>query len=305
METRDLEYLLSVQAHGGVGRAAEALGISQPALTKAIRRVEAQVGLSLFERTSLGVTPTQAGLRFMERARRIQLEYDDALQEMQGIRTGTQGVLRLGYSPSIPSALVIGACRQLIRERPVARLRLRSRLARELMDLLSAGELDLAIAPMPSQGESGFFVQELFDDRLVVVADEAHPLHGRGPLRLADLAGQEWLLPGPHIVLRQQVDAAFQRQGLAAPSLRIETDFGSASLFELLRGTTLLSVAGALSNVAPAGLVPLNLGVEELDLRRRIGVIARAGAYLSPLAQRMTSLLREHQAQPAEDGTAS
>lgn len=299
METRDLEYLLSVQAHGGVGRAAEALGISQPALTKAIRRVEAQVGLSLFERTSLGVTPTQAGLRFMERARRIQLEYDDALQEMQGIRTGTQGVLRLGYSPSIPSALVIGACRQLIRERPVARLRLRSRLARELMDLLSAGELDLAIAPVPSQGESGFFVQELFDDRLVVVADEAHPLHGRGPLRLADLAGQEWLLPRPHIVLRQQVDAAFQRQGLAAPSLRIETDFGSASLLELLRGTTLLSVAGALSNVAPAGLVPLNLGVEELDLRRRIGVIARAGAYLSPLAQRMTSLLREHQTQSA------
>lgn len=292
METRDLEYVLEVAAHGGIGRAAEALGMSQPALTKAVQRVEGQIGLPLFERTALGMRPTQAGAAFIERARRIRLEYEDALAEMRGIRTGEQGVLRLGYSPSIPNPVVLDACRQLMQERPVARLRLTRRMARDLMDPLLAGELDLAIAPVPRQRTDEFVVHDLFDDTLAVVADEAHPLHGKRGLRLADLVDQEWLLPGAHIVLRQQLEAAFQQRGLPPPNLRVEYDFGSASLFYLMRGTRMLSIAGAQMARPLAGFRALQLSSEELDLRRRVGVIARAGAYLSPLAQRMVAILQ-------------
>jgi DNA-binding transcriptional LysR family regulator len=293
METRDIEYILAVAAKGGIGRAADAIGISQPALTKAVKRVEAQIGLPLFERTANGMTPTHAGAVFLERARRIRLEYEDGLKEMQGIRTGELGVLRMGYSPSIPGTLVLGACRQLLRERPVARLRLRRRLARDLMDLLLAGELDIAVAPVPGRAAGEFAVQELFDDRLVVVADENHPLQRRRKLRLADLATQEWLLPESHITLRQQLDAAFRQQGLPGPNLRIEIDFGSASLYHLMQGSQMLSISSESGDAMQYGLRPLNLGIEELDFRRRIGVISRAGAYLSPLAQRMTVLLTE------------
>jgi len=187
METRDLEYVLAVETHGGIGRAAEALDMTQPALTKAVQRVEAQLGVPLFERTTLGMRVTQAGAVFLERARRIRLEYEDAIKEMRGIQTGEQGMLRLGYSPSMPNALVLGACRQLIRERPVARLRLTMRVARELMDLLQAGELDLAIAPLPRQVNPALVSRELFTDRLAVVADENHPLLRRRNLTLADL----------------------------------------------------------------------------------------------------------------------
>ena len=88
METRDLEYVLAVEAHGGIGRAAEALDMTQPALTKAVQRVEAQLGVPLFERTTLGMRVTQAGAVFLERARRIRLEYEDAIKEMRGIQTG-------------------------------------------------------------------------------------------------------------------------------------------------------------------------------------------------------------------------
>jgi len=292
METRDLEYILAVAAHGGIGRAAEALGISQPALTKAVQRVEAQAGLPLFERTANGMTATYAGARFLERAQRIRLEYEDGIKEMLGIRTGEQGVLRVGYSPSIPGGVILGACQQLMRERPVARLRLRRRLARDLLDLLAAGELDLAVAPV--QASTDFAVEPLFDDRLVVVADEGHALLRRRRLRLADLADQEWLLPEAHITLRQQVDAAFRQRGLPAPQPRVEIDFGSTSLFALMQGTQMLSIANAGGDAMQRGLRALPLEVEELDLRRRIGVLSRAGAYLSPLAQRLTALLREH-----------
>ncbi|MFJ4291913.1 LysR family transcriptional regulator [Cupriavidus sp. NPDC089707] len=292
METRDLEYILAVATHGGIGRAAEALGISQPALTKAVQRVEAQTGLPLFERTANGMTATYAGTRFLERARRIRLEYDDGIKEMIGIRTGEQGVLRVGYSPSIPGDVILGACQQLMRERPVARLRLRRRLARDVLDLLAAGELDLAVAPVPASTD--FAVEPLFDDRLVVVADQGNALLRRRKLRLADLAEQEWLLPEAHITLRQQVDAAFRQRGLPVPQPRVEIDFGSPSLFALMQGTQMLSIANAGGDAMQHGLRALPLEVEELDLRRRIGVLTRAGAYLSPLAQRLTALLREH-----------
>lgn len=290
METRDLEYVLAVEAHGGIGRAAEALDMTQPALTKAVQRVEAQLGVPLFERTTLGMRVTQAGAVFLERARRIRLEYEDAIKEMRGIQTGEQGVLRLGYSPSMPNALVLGACRQLIRERPVARLRLTMRVARELMDLLQAGELDLAIAPLPRQANPALVSRELFTDRLAVVADENHPLLQRRNLTLADLTDQQWLLPSSHVLIRQQIDAAFTELGLSAPILRVETDFGSTALFDLVRGTEMLCIAGSTSNGAQAGLRPIALRPDALDLGRRVGVMSRAGAYLSPLALRMIGI---------------
>ncbi|CAE6855578.1 LysR family transcriptional regulator [Paraburkholderia domus] len=293
METRDLDYLLAVEEHGGIGKAAEALGMSQPALTKAIQRVEAQTGLALFQRTANGAAPTQAGSLFLARARRIALEYEDALKEMHAIRSGEQGVLSLGYSPTVPAALVLGACRQLLKERPAARLRLRRRLARDLVDLLVAGELDLIVAPEPKPDADGLSFVELFRDSLSVLADESHPLHLKRNLRLADLADQEWLLPGPTIPLRQQVDAAFAKLGLDVPKLRVETDFGSTSLLHLLRGTAMLCVAGTESFDALEGLRALNLDTNELDLRRQIGVVFRKGAYLSPLAQRAMALLQE------------
>ena len=290
METRDLEYVLAVEAHGGIGRAAEALDMTQPALTKAVQRVEAQLGVPLFERTTLGMRVTQAGTVFLERARRIRLEYEDAIKEMRGIQTGEQGMLRLGYSPSMPNALVLGACRQLIRERPVARLRLTMRVARELMDLLQAGELDLAIATLPRQVNPALVSRELFTDRLAVVADENHPLLRRRNLTLADLTDQQWLLPSSHVLIRQQIDAAFTELGLPAPILRVETDFGSTALFDLVRGTEMLCIAGSTSNGAQAGLRPIALRPDALDLGRRVGVMSRAGAYLSPLALRMIGI---------------
>lgn len=294
METRDFEYVLAVNRHGGIGRAAEALGITQPALSKAIQRVEAQIGLPLFERTSTGMSPSLAGELFIKRATRIQLEYDDVLKEMQGLKTGEQGLLRLGFSPSIPTGLIVGACRQIIKERPIARLRISRKFARDLINMLHEGSLDLAIVPLPENRIADFRVWELFSDRLAIMADETHPLHHRQNLSLSDLADQEWLLPGSQFNLRQQVELAFKQKGLQPPALRIEIDFGGTLLFDLIRGTRMLAVGGAESSGNILGFRPLDLRQDELNLRRMVGIMARSGAYFSPLAERMIALLEEH-----------
>ncbi|MBB3260109.1 DNA-binding transcriptional LysR family regulator [Paraburkholderia bannensis] len=292
METRDLDYLLEVQRCGGIGKAAEALGMSQPALTKAIKRIESEVGLALFHRSPNGVVLTPGGIVFVERARRIALEYEDALKELRAIQTGEQGILRVGYSPTVPDSIVLRACRQLMNERPAARLRLRRRLANDLFALMSAGELDMAVAPEPPDVGREFATMPLFNDRLYVMADESHPLQRKARLKLRDLVGEEWLLPGMNIPLRRQVNDAFRRQGLPEPALRVETDFAVPALLELLRGSRMLCIAGNASANAQRGLVRLNVDPGELELGRSVGAIVRAGGYVSPLAQRLVELLQ-------------
>lgn len=288
METRDLDYLLAVEREGSIGRAADALGITQPSLTKAIQRVEAQLGMPLFERTSRGMAPSDAGQAFIARARRIRLEYEDALQEIQAMRIGTMGGLRLGYSPSVAEP-VLQACRQLLHDRPGARLHLHSQLARELFDRLQAGEVDLVVAPLPPEPLPGLAWQTLFAHRIVVAADASHPLHARTPLTLADLQGEQWMLPPRRIWLRRMIDKTFQAQGLPLPMVRVESDFGSASVFELVQGTRMLTATGSPSNIK--GFRQLALQGSALDLNRQIGVLYRSTAYRSPLTQRLIELL--------------
>ncbi|AXM98023.1 LysR family transcriptional regulator [Pseudomonas plecoglossicida] len=292
MDLRDLEYIVAVQECGTVGKGAERLGISQPSLTKAIRRVESQLGVMLFERTSTGMRLTQAGELFLTRARRLNRDFDDALAEMRSIRSGEQGGVRLGYSPSLPDALVVASCRRLLRERPAARLRMRRRLASELLELLRDGEIDVAVMPI-SAATDEFDAQVLYEDCLAVVADAAHPLVARKQLQFSDLQDQQWLLPEGHIRIRQALDNAFIKQGLPPPILRIEADFSSEALFGLIVGTPTLTLSRCGRMTHAAGLAPLNLDLGSLDLRRRIGLITRPGGYLSPVCRRLVELFQD------------
>lgn len=292
MDVRDLEYIIAVQQCGTVGKAAEQLGITQPSLTKAVRRVETQLGVMLFDRTSTGMRLTQAGELFLVRARRLSRDFDDALAEMRSIRSGEQGGVRLGYSPSLPDALVVASCRRLLRERPAARLRMRRRLASELLELLRNGEIDVAVMPI-SAGTEEFDTQVLYEDCLAVVADARHPLAARQSLQLSDIQDQQWLLPEGHIRIRQALDNAFIKQGLPPPTLRIEADFSSEALFALIVGTPTLTLSRCGRMTQAAGLAPLNLDLGGLDLRRRIGLITRSGGYLSPVCKRLVELFQD------------
>ncbi|MGV8399289.1 LysR family transcriptional regulator [Pseudomonas aeruginosa] len=293
MDVRDLEYIIGVQEYGTVGKAAEQLGITQPSLTKAVRRVESQLGVMLFERTSTGMRLTQAGDLFLSRARRLTRDYDDALAEMRNISSGEQGGVRLGYSPSLPDALVVASCRRLLRERPAARLRMRRRLASELLELLRSGEIDVAVMPISATANEEFDAQTLYEDSLAVVADSQHPLISRKQVHLSDLEGEQWLLPEGHISIRQSLDNAFIRQGLSPPRLRIEADFSSEALFQLIVGTPTLTLSRCGRMTRAAGLEPLKLKAEGLDLRRRIGLITRTGGYMSPVCKRLIELFKD------------
>ncbi|MFZ6048536.1 LysR family transcriptional regulator [Pseudomonas sp. CR3202] len=292
MDTRDFEYMVCIQKHGTIGKAAESLGISQPALTKALRRVEQQLEIQLFERLPQGVRATEVGELFLERAKHLYRDFEDALAEMRCISKGEQGIVRLGYSPTFPDALVVAASRRLMRERPAAKLRLHWRLAKELMEALDAGDIDMAFVPL-SATSSEFSTQLLYEDRLVVAVDPSHPLATRKRITLAELQGEEWLLPAGNMGVRQMLEENCRQRGLPPPLWRAEADFSSETLYQLIEGTRLLTLARYGRGFLATGLAAIDMKPGELELDRRVGIVTRAQGYLSPVCQRMIELFKE------------
>ncbi|OWJ91050.1 LysR family transcriptional regulator [Pseudomonas sp. A46] len=292
MDTRDLEYVVVVRQSGSIGKAAEALGISQPALTKAVRRVEEQLGLQLFERVPQGMRPTQAGELFLERAQKLRRDYDDAMAEMRCLSTGEQGMVRIGYSLTFPDELLHTACKRLLRERPAAKLKLCCRMAQELLSALRAGDLDIVFVPIQAF-EPDLDIQPLYQDRLVVAADADHPLCSRKRLRLEDLVGEDWALPSGHITVRVMLDEAFRRRGLPTPSARVEADFSSPNAYQLIVGSRMLTLARFSREFLGTGMAALDLAPGEIDLNRHIGMATRTNGFLSPVCRRAIELFEE------------
>lgn len=293
MQVRDLDYVVAVAERGSVLRAAEQLGMTQPAVTKAIARLERELGLPLFERDRRGMVPTVAGATLLARAHKIRLEYDDALRELGELRAGATGLVRFGYSPTVAGSLIFGACNQLLRERPAARLHLRERLGNEMLDALLGGEVDLVVARIPEEEIEQVSTLPLYMDQLFVVADAGHPLVRRRNVSLQELVQEEWVLPPKRILLRQQLEAAFRAQGLTPPRLRVETDSNRQAMLEFVRGSRWLSLSGEDTLAQRDYLRQVRIDAGSLDLRRRIGVLHRKGAYLPPVVGRLIEILQE------------
>jgi DNA-binding transcriptional LysR family regulator len=293
MTTDELHYLVTIARHRNIGRAAEALGLTQPALTRAVARLEAVAGQRLFARHPRGVEPTDAGQVFVQRAQQMLAAYEDALRELHQMKAGQLGLLRVGCSPSVDKDLLVAATRRLVLERPATQLLLMERLTTELLRLLEQGELDLVVGPLQGALSSALTATPLHISRLNVVSCASHALQRQGVLSLAQVQAEPWLLsaaPGP---LRREIDELLARAGLPPLNVRIEADSLSHLQFQLLRGTRLLGICsdGTLRAVCEMGLRPLE--VRGLDLRRQMAVVRRRGAFVPPLADRLTALLRE------------
>src|SRR6187551_2662099 len=110
MELRDLDYFRVVAQHGHIGRAADQLRLTQPALSKSVARLEASVGARLLERTPRGVELTQVGAALITRATHIHSAVDGALREAKDLSSGISGHLRIGTGPTAGEHLLPSVC---------------------------------------------------------------------------------------------------------------------------------------------------------------------------------------------------
>lgn len=199
MEARHLRYALALAESEHFGRAARALGIAQPPLSKQIADLEREVGARLFDRTRQGVFPTAAGAAFLARARRALDEMTAAAVDAGRAARGETGRLRLGFIASSllePLPAVLG---RFGRERPDVRLELHEMSTSRSTAALVAGELDVAITLGPPRGAGAEHLASvpIGHDHLVAVVSATHPYAGQPSVTVEQLRHQPLIVaPG-------------------------------------------------------------------------------------------------------------
>jgi DNA-binding transcriptional LysR family regulator len=299
----DLRYFVAVAEHQHVGRAAQRLGVSQPALTKGVQRLEHELGLQLFERGARGMTLTSVGSVFFERARHLTVGLDEAVQEANDLHLGAIGMVRVGVSPIFADHLVAETFARMLQQRPGAKAHVSISLNDQLRASLRLGDLDFSINALEDPDPEDLQQDALLDDELCIVLREGHPLLARGRLRFADLAQAAWALPGHDVLARRRVEARFAEQELPPPKVVLQLDTSITLATAALRHSDLVGVMSRFSLRLPAGRGLVRLEVEGAAWPRRVGVVRRRGAYLSPLADRFIELLRERAAELSITGS--
>lgn len=289
MDLRDLRYFETIATLQHVSKAAEALHRTQPALTSCVRRLEAECGTPLLERTGRGVRLTHAGDVLLRWARRMRFDEEDAKREIGAIGKGLSGHIRIGIVPTAAESVLPPAARQLLREAPELTLRTVVGLVDTLMPLLRKGELDLLVGTEGAV-EAGYVSSFLAEDKIVVAAYGDHEIF-RKKATLTDLGKYQWALQPPGAPTRDWLDHAFERRHLPKPKVQIETTM-------LLVLPSLIAETGLLSFVSRHHIQQygVSTGLREVPLReatmrRRLVVTYRRHSYQSPAVSRLIKLL--------------
>jgi LysR family transcriptional activator of glutamate synthase operon len=232
MELRQLAYFEAVVRCGGFSRAAEQLRIAQPAVSAQVRRLEAELGTPLLERTTRRVALTHAGELFLARARSVLGELDGARADLAELAAVRRGHVRIGATLVLGSLDLPRSLARFRRRYPGVTLALRAGLIADLLGDLSSGVIDIVLGPLHPELLDGFLAQPLVEERIVLVTPPGRPAPGPAPARLADFAGEPFVcLPagsGLHAILVAAAAAA----GFT-PRIQLETH-SPASIRELV-----------------------------------------------------------------------
>lgn len=204
MTLTELRYIVALARERHFGRAAEACFVSQPTLSVAIRKLEDEFGLQIFERGSTGIQTTAMGDRIIEQAQRV-LEEAGYLKDLarQG-RDPMVGPIRVGVIFTIGPYLLPALVPAMIQRYPLMPMILQENTTAKLLESLRQGELDLLILAEPFDTQ-GLLVEPVYDEHFVLAVPREHPWTKRRWIASAELRDQNMLLLGTGHCLRDQV----------------------------------------------------------------------------------------------------
>lgn len=292
MLSTEVLYFIEVARCGGIGRAAEVLGLSQPALSKAIARLERHFGTELLRRLPRGIELTDAGRAFHERACDAATTLEDGLQAARDLGGGHAGLLRLGMTPATSHFVLSALFPRLRQERPAAILNIRTAFGDELFTLLEQRRLTFAVGPVPPQIPDGLNFEVLYEEGFSMVFSQSHPLALKSELTVADLEGLEVAAPGPEEAARQIAEQTLRSMGVRTSRVMVEAN----TLETLLFATATSRLVTLIPTDTPARHLPDGLMTRPLPrsvIKREIAIFYGHG-YVSPIAERAIQLLREH-----------
>ena len=291
IELRDLRYFETIAGLGHLGKAAEVLCRSQPALTKCIQRLEGEVGAALFERKGRGLQLTAVGREFQARAAKVRAASDRYLNDMHDFVAGSVGKVRVGCGPITADYLLPIICNLVLSHEPGISLEVTINTNYVLKDLIRQDKLDIIVGVVT--GDDEFRHQAFIDDTVVVAAGRHHPIFGRGKVRLAQLPDYKWILPNAMVGSRKWLDDVFLAHDLPRPHAHIETN-SLPSIHDVIGSTDLLCFLSRLTLAHPKtrGLLR-EVRLRETTMVRQLGITYPRGS-LMPATARLIELLDRH-----------
>jgi LysR family transcriptional regulator, hydrogen peroxide-inducible genes activator len=204
MTLTELRYIVAVARERHFGRAADSCFVSQPTLSVAIKKLEEELGVLLFERGGNEVSVTPVGLQIIEQAHKV-LEQTHAIKEMARIgKDPMAGPLRLGVIYTIGPYLLPGLVKSIINNAPQMALILQENFTVKLLEQLRAGEIDVAILAEPFS-DAGLVTQAVYDEPFLVAVPNGHAWQSRKEIGSAELKQQTMLLLGAGHCFRDHV----------------------------------------------------------------------------------------------------
>ena len=272
MELRQLRYFVKVCELRSMGRAALELDLATSALSQQISRLESELSTRLLQRSSTGVTPTDAGLAFLQQAQLTLRHADEAVRAAQQARLA--GHVSIGLPPTTASVLGVPLM-QAMRERyPEVRLHLVESLSGHLGAMLNARQLDLAVL-FQTDAARRWSVLPLLDEKLFVIGRPDLPGLPTGrQVRLARLGELPLIMPSASHGLRATLEAAFARARVA-PRVVAEID-GLAMLMDAVRagqGAT-IQPGAATARLAEGQLVQVRIADAQVGRRNLLASLS-------------------------------
>jgi LysR family transcriptional regulator of gallate degradation len=274
--------------------AARALGITQPAVSSAVKILESGAGTPLFHRSPRGLLLTSEGETFLLHVRRALNELRHISDDVAALRGHIQGNVTVGALPLGRTVILPEAIARVIARYPGVRVVTDESAYESLVGGLRAGDVDFILGALrPFDAQSGLENEKLMSEELVVLARKGHPLAGERGLTVKQLGSAQWVLPRRQSPARGLFESMFKRAKIKPPTPTVETA-DLAVIRGLLLRTDMLAVTSAqqLDYERQSGqLVAIDVPTGQTS--RDIGMTMRAGSTPSPAARALIDAIRQ------------
>jgi len=292
LDSNLLRCFLAVLDHRKLTVAADHLCLTQPALSKSLKRLEDELGVALFERTPGGMVPTTYGLALGRRAHMINLESKSARAELRVLREGGFGSISIGIGPLWSAHALPEAIARLVQKHSKVRVKVVSGVLSTLLPQLLKGELDVVCAALDFPDHSELVKKPLLSSSHEVVAHASHPLAGQDKVELQDLLEHSFLAITDDYAGLERMERHFALQGLPAPQVAVEAS-SVEMLFSLLATGAFVSSMSSQLMARGERLGLKRLAVDGSFWRFEGGLVHRRASPAATLIGMLESALRE------------
>ncbi len=294
MDLKQLEYFVRVAEMGSFTRAAIALNVAQPALSRQVRLLEVELRQNLLKRNGRGASPTEAGQLLLEHGRGILYQVERAREELARARSGLTGRVALGLPPSVARVLTVPLTRAFREKMPDAHLSISEGLSAAMQESLLTGRLDIALL-YNAQATSGLELSPLLKEELWLVQPRPPGLQEDPPpppIRLKEVSSLPLVIPSRPNAIRMHVESEMADLG-CRPIIALEID-GVTAILELVEdgaGSAILSRNAVTRSIKPSAFVTRPISEPRLSIQLSSGVSSQRPSTLTQ--QTTLHLLRE------------